>query len=71
MGSMLFFSFLEWFIILLGCFFTGVYCILMYVRVSHGSSSFSYFNYFTLKDFCVNVGHCFFVLFYPFIFFTF
>lgn len=69
MGSLLFLSFLEWFIILLVCFFTGVYCILMYVRVSHGVALFSYLRYLTLKDACIRSSHCFFVLSYPFVFF--
>lgn len=70
-GSLGFSSFIRWLIISLGCFFTGVYCIVMYTSVSHGVSLYSFFNFLPFNSLLVVVCHCFFIIAYPVAFFVF
>lgn len=69
LGSLLSFSLYEWIFVVFSCFFTGVYCIYMYTRVSHGNGVYNFFYFLDSKTICVSLCHCFFVLFYPLFFF--
>ena len=68
-SSLLSFSLLEWSFIVLGCFFTGVYCIYMYTTMSHGERIYNFFYFLDFKTILVSIGHVLFVLFYPLVFF--
>lgn len=68
-GSLLSYSFLDWSLVVLSCFFTGLYCVYMYVVLSHGSTLFNFFSPLCFKNFFVFLIHLFFVLVYPFLFF--
>nr|AID52418.1 NADH dehydrogenase subunit 4 [Aleuroglyphus ovatus] len=68
-GSLVSFSFLEWFFVIFSCFFTGVYCIYTYVVVSHGTSLYSLFCFLDFKTCLITLSHPFFVIFYPLLFF--
>lgn len=59
----------EWFIIILSCFFTGLYCIFSYVVVRHGNSLFNWFYFLDYKVLLLSVSHFIFVIFYPVVFF--
>lgn len=68
-GSLVSFSFLEWFFVIFSCFFTGVYCIYTYVVVSHGTSLYRLFCFLDFKTCLITLSHLFFVIFYPLLFF--
>lgn len=68
-GSLGSLGLLEWLMITLSCFFTGVYCIYSYVVVRHGSSLSRLFYFLDYKIVLVSVSHFIFVIFYPIIFF--
>lgn len=64
LGSISFLRLLDWFFISLTCFFCGVYCIYLYIRVSHGNSLFSFF-FLDKKFLSLRIFHLSFVLLYP------
>lgn len=68
-GSIGCMSFLELFIIIFSCFFTGVYCIYSYVVVCHGAGILSLFYFLDYKVILVCLSHFIFVVFYPIVFF--
>ena len=68
-GSLLSFSLFEWVMVIFSCFFTGVYCIFMYTTISHGDRVYNFFYFLDTKTILVSLSHCFFVLFYPVVFF--
>uniref|UniRef100_UPI00315C5505 NADH dehydrogenase subunit 4 n=1 Tax=Sancassania mycophaga TaxID=3127633 RepID=UPI00315C5505 len=68
-SSLLSFTLIEWILIIFSCFFTGVYCIYMYTTMSHGESIYNPFYFLDFKILLVSISHCFFVLFYPLVFF--
>lgn len=68
-SSLLSFSFVEWAFIIFSCFFTGVYCIYIYTTIRHGGRIYNLFYFLDFKTLLVSLSHCFFVLFYPLIFF--
>lgn len=50
------------------CFFTGIYCIYLYVIGSHGSRLFNIFSNFYFKDYFLRFSHLYFVIVYSFVF---
>ena len=68
-GSLGSLRFLEWFIVILSCFFTGLYCVYRYVVVSHGGLLFNFSLYLDFKTILLSISHIIFVLFYPVVFF--
>lgn len=68
-GSIGFVGMLEWVLILLCCFFTGVYCIYIFTSVSHGKRISEIIYNLDMKILILRVSHLIFVLFYPIIFF--
>lgn len=68
-GSLVRFSLVEWVFIVFSCFFTGVYCIFMYVTVSHGVSLFYNSLFLHYKNLLISLSHTFYVLIFPFLFF--
>nr|QWW33378.1 NADH dehydrogenase subunit 4 [Lepidoglyphus destructor] len=70
LGSMGFLSLLDFVIICLLCFFTGVYCIFCYVMPSHGEPLLIKFSSLSIKTSLVGLTHVSFVLCYPIVFFV-
>nr|QZH55185.1 NADH dehydrogenase subunit 4 [Lardoglyphus konoi] len=67
-GSLGFLGLFDWGLISFSCFFTGIYCVFMYVCCTHGVSVFLKGGCLSSKDYLVSVLCCFFVLIYPFLF---
>lgn len=68
-SSLFSFSYFDWFLVVLFCFFTGVYCIYMYTTMSHGKRVFNLSYFFSLKNVFLSFSHLYFVILFPFIFF--
>lgn len=68
-GSLGLLSFVEWILIIMSCFFTGLYCVYSYVVVSHGNSLNKAFYFLDFKILLISVCHIVFVIFYPLVFF--
>lgn len=68
-GSLASLSFFEWILVILSCFFTGLYCIYSYVVVSHGNSLTNIFYFLDFKILLISVSHIIFVIIYPLVFF--
>lgn len=64
-GSLRFLSYLDFFILVLVCFFSGVYCILMFTLVSHGTFSGVGHFLFSFKAYLTSLAYLFFVAVFP------
>lgn len=68
-GSLRYLSVLDFLMIVLICFFTGVYCIFSYVMLVHGESLHSKFSFMRSKVTLTSLRHLVFVIIYPLVFF--
>lgn len=68
-GGLGFLSFFDFLLIILSCFFTGVYCVYIYTSIAHGFSVVSLYYYFNFNNFYLRFLHFVFVLLYPLLFF--
>lgn len=68
-GSLGFLSFFDFFILCLICFFSGVYCIFMYLLVSHGVSFSGVYFFFSIKFLLVRLSYLFYIFIFPILFF--
>lgn len=68
-GSLGFLGLVEWRLIGLCCFFTGVYCIYIYTTIRHGESVRANPVAFDFKTYLIGLIHLFYVVFYPLVFF--
>ena len=60
------FSIVEWMLIMIACFFSGLYCILMYTNVSYGVIRHGILFRLSIKSKVISSCLLFFVLIYPF-----
>nr|YP_010503027.1 NADH dehydrogenase subunit 4 [Thyreophagus entomophagus]UXD78889.1 NADH dehydrogenase subunit 4 [Thyreophagus entomophagus] len=63
------FSLFDFVLLILFCFFTGIYCVYMYTSVSHGNSVFTFLGVLNFKFLFISFFHFFFIFSFPLIFF--
>lgn len=68
LGSLGGFTYFDWVLVFLLCFFTGVYCIFTYIMPTYGVPMVKFFSFFSLLDVMVSCVLCIYVLIFPFIF---
>ena len=68
-GSLGIFSFLDFFFLILAIFFSGVYCVYLFIIVSHGVSYYYKILFISIKNLILSFGHLYFVIIYFLVFF--